>query len=98
MGMRLPSPGSRCCSSAHGATSPEAAPVSSATSRSRFPVREGTWETISGHRFYDEELWEPEKYFAWQDRIWKDPPSGKVEILPIERVDGPGSAPEDDDR
>jgi uncharacterized protein len=56
----------------------------------------GIWQTISGDRFYDDELWEPEKYFAWQDRVWKDAPSGKVEILPIERVDGQGSDPEGD--
>lgn len=63
----------------------------------RIPGPGGMWQTISGKNFYDEDFWEPQKYFAWQDRIWKDPPSGRVDILPIERVEGPGSDPEDDD-
>jgi uncharacterized protein len=58
----------------------------------------GMWQTISGDRFYDEELWEPEKYFAWQDRVWKDPPTGRVQILPMERVDNPDGEPEGGDR
>jgi hypothetical protein len=51
--------------------------------------------TIMGSQYYDDQFWEPEKYWAWQDRTWKDPPTGRVEILPIERVrEGSGDAEE----
>jgi hypothetical protein len=55
----------------------------------------GLPQTIMGSQYYDDQFWEPEKYWAWQDRTWKDPPTGRVEILPIERVrEGSGDAEE----
>lgn len=53
--------------------------------------------TIDGSRYYDEQYWEPERYWAWQDGIWKDPPTGRVTINPIEVVrdgDGPPGSDE----
>ncbi|GAB3736951.1 hypothetical protein GCM10028862_21940 [Luteimonas pelagia] len=46
----------------------------------------GEPQTILGSQYYDDTFWEPDRYWAWQDRTWKDPPTGRVDILPIERV------------
>ena len=48
---------------------------------------------IRGDTFYDKQFWQPERYFAWQDSIWKDPPSGRVDVLPLEVVDDGEDAP-----
>lgn len=54
----------------------------------------GAAHSISGDDFYDDEFWEPARYWAWQDRAWKEPASGRVHILPIEPVrDRPDDAP-----
>ena len=42
---------------------------------------------IDGERFYDDKYWEPDLYWAWQDSIWKDPPTGTVTVEPLEVVD-----------
>ena len=36
--------------------------------------------TISGDQFYDAKYWEPAKYWALQDSIWKNPPRPEVEV------------------
>lgn len=46
----------------------------------------GAAHSISGDDFYDDEFWEPARYWAWQDRAWKETPTGRVDIQPIERV------------
>jgi hypothetical protein len=46
----------------------------------------GSMITIDGSRYYDEQYWEPEHYWAWQDSIWKDPPTGRVTVNPLEVV------------
>ena len=59
----------------------------------------GSALTIDGSRYYDEQYWEPEHYWAWQDSIWKDPPTGRVTVAPLEvvREDADEAAPEPDD-
>lgn len=47
----------------------------------------GMMTTIDGSRYYDEQYWEPEHYWAWQDSIWKDPPTGRVTVKPLEVVE-----------
>lgn len=46
----------------------------------------GIMLTIDGSRYYDEQYWEPEHYWAWQDSMWKDPPTGTVSVKPLEVV------------
>lgn len=46
----------------------------------------GVMLTIDGSRYYDDQYWEPEQYWAWQDSIWKDPPTGTVTVEPLEVV------------
>ena len=41
---------------------------------------------IEGSRYYAPTFWEPEKYQAWQDAQWKDPPKGRVDVGEIEKV------------
>ena len=54
----------------------------------------GIMMTIDGSRYYDDQYWEPEHYWAWQDSIWKDPPTGNVSVKPLEVVrDGEDSTP-----
>lgn len=54
----------------------------------------GAAHSISGDDFYDDQFWEPARYWAWQDRAWKEAPTGRVDIQPIERVrDRPDDAP-----
>jgi hypothetical protein len=44
----------------------------------------GQWVSISGEEFYDDKLWKPEQYFAWQDRTWGGPPVGTVTVGEID--------------
>lgn len=39
---------------------------------------------IRGHDFYAPKFWEPSRYFACIDAIWKDPPIEHVEVGPLE--------------
>lgn len=40
--------------------------------------------TVDGSQFYHPDYWEPERYRAYQDRDWKGPPKGVVEIGPLQ--------------
>ena len=57
----------------------------------------GTMISIDGSRYYDEQYWEPENYWAWQDSIWKDPPTGTVRVKPLEVVEQGSPAPSEVD-
>jgi uncharacterized protein len=49
---------------------------------------------ITGHHYYDDRFREPTEYWAWQDRAWKQAPTGRVDIQPIEPVrDRPDDRP-----
>lgn len=39
--------------------------------------------TIDGSSFYHPDYWEPAKYWAWQEKGWKDPPKGMVDVGPL---------------
>ncbi len=42
---------------------------------------------IAGHDFYADKFWQPEQYFTWTDAVWKDPPTGRVDVGTIEQID-----------
>jgi hypothetical protein len=39
--------------------------------------------TIDGSQFYARELWEPERYWEWQEKTWNAPAGGAVEVGPL---------------
>ena len=41
---------------------------------------------IAGHDFYADKFWNAEQYFVWTDEVWMDPPTGRVDIGPIEQI------------
>lgn len=45
--------------------------------------------TVDGASYYHPDYWQPERYWAWQDKGWKDPPRGVVDVGPL----APRSAP-----
>ena len=49
---------------------------------------------IRGEDFYAPELWRPERYWAWQERVWKEPKLGTVEVGDVADA---GAAPEGED-
>lgn len=53
---------------------------------------------IRGDQFYHPTLWQPERFWAWQDSIWREPGVGTVEvgeIHPVEGAERPDAAPEE---
>ena len=56
----------------------------------------GLMMQVDGATYYDDQYWEPEHYWAWQDSVWKDPPTGTVSIKPLEVVEQ-GTTPASDD-
>lgn len=44
---------------------------------------------IPSTRYYDPRYWEPEQYWQWQDRKWKDPAKVQVEVGPLRPAEGP---------
>lgn len=44
---------------------------------------------LDGSQFYQDKFWKPEAYWAWQAETWKDPPTPKVDVGPLERRDTP---------
>lgn len=58
----------------------------------------GMTTRIRGDQFYHPTLWQPERYWAWQDRIWREPRVGTVDVGEISTVGGterPDAAPEE---
>jgi uncharacterized protein len=41
-------------------------------------------QTVDGSFYYQDKFWKPEQYFEWQDTAWKNPPTGNVNIGPLE--------------
>jgi hypothetical protein len=41
-------------------------------------------QTIDGSQYYQDKFWKPEQYAKWQDEAWKNPPTGQVDIGPLE--------------
>ncbi|MCD9029476.1 hypothetical protein LDO26_14875 [Luteimonas sp. BDR2-5] len=48
----------------------------------------GVMQTIDGSRYYASKFWDPEEYQAWHDAVWKDPPTGRVDVGEIEPLRG----------
>ena len=44
------------------------------------PGPNGTWEKIQGPEYYADQFWKPQQYWSWQDRTWKAPGAGTVEV------------------
>jgi uncharacterized protein len=40
--------------------------------------------TIDGSQYYQDKFWKPEEYAKWQDEAWKNPPTGRVDIGPLQ--------------
>lgn len=51
--------------------------------------------TIDGSTYYHPDLWDPKRYWAWQEKHWKNPPRGVVDIGPLQ---GRGAADGKDKR
>ena len=45
--------------------------------------------TIDGSSYYHPDYWEPAKYWAWQEKGWKDPPRGMVDVGPLTSAEKP---------
>jgi hypothetical protein len=39
--------------------------------------------TVDGSDYYHPDYWQPERYWAWQEKGWKDPPRGVVDVGPL---------------
>jgi len=49
-------------------------------------------QMIEGSKFYDERYWDAKKYWAWQDRVWRNPNGVRVTVGEIEEIPGqPGT-------
>lgn len=49
-------------------------------------VRGSGGMSMSGDKFYAPQFWQPEHYWAWQDSLWKDPRTGRVEVGPLQTL------------
>lgn len=47
-------------------------------------------QMIEGSKFYDERYWDAKKYWAWQDRIWRNPNGVRVTVGEIEELPAQG--------
>lgn len=50
------------------------------------------WMKVDGSTYYADHYWRPTDYFAWQDQIWRNPPTGTVDVGPLQSL--PGGSPE----
>jgi hypothetical protein len=50
-------------------------------------------QMIEGSKFYDERYWDAKKYWAWQDRIWRNPNGVRITIGEIEQIPGQKGKP-----
>ena len=39
---------------------------------------------LDGSQFYQDKFWKPQEYWAWQADTWKDPPTPKVDVGPLQ--------------
>ncbi|HEY0180809.1 MAG TPA: hypothetical protein VGC30_14435 [Dokdonella sp.] len=52
---------------------------------------DGRTRPIDGTLYYSPRYWQPEQYWQWQDRMWREPPKAHVEVGPLQPADGAGS-------
>jgi hypothetical protein len=50
------------------------------------------WMKVDGSTYYADHYWRADDYFAWQDQIWRNPPTGTVDVGPLQSL--PGGTPE----
>lgn len=49
----------------------------------------GGFRSVDGYTYWHDAYWEPEQYWEWQDGIWRDPPTGTVNVREPEEVTSP---------
>lgn len=54
--------------------------------------------TIDGASYYHPDYWEPAKYWAWQEKGWKDPPRGMVDVGPLTSAEKPAEPAEPEEK
>lgn len=50
----------------------------------------GGYQMIDGSQFYNPRYWDPEKYQAWTDAVWRNPRIGTVRVGDLEQVRNDG--------
>jgi hypothetical protein len=46
----------------------------------------GKGQTMRAEDYYRKDYWEPERYWAWQDQVWKAPSKERVEVGDVQQV------------
>lgn len=54
--------------------------------RIQLPGPGGAPITVRGDQYYADKYWKPEQYWVWTDEIWSRPPTGRVDVGELERV------------
>ena len=49
----------------------------------------GGMQQVDGSQYYDDKFWDAEQYFQWQDRDWKAPAQGRVDVGEVMTTDLP---------
>lgn len=52
----------------------------------------GGWMTVDGSTYYADHYWRANDYFEWQDRTWKNPPTGTVDVGPLQSMQKGGES------
>lgn len=50
------------------------------------------WMTVDGSTYYADHYWRADDYFEWQDRTWKNPPTGTVDVGPLQTMQQGGES------
>ena len=53
----------------------------------------GGMRQVDGSAYYDERFWDVDQYFQWQDKDWKEPPKGSVDVGEVMSADSLPAAP-----
>lgn len=54
--------------------------------------------TIDGSSYYHPDFWEPARYWAWQEKGWKDPPRGMVDVGPLTSAEPAAPKPDETEK
>jgi hypothetical protein len=58
----------------------------------------GGMQTIDGSTYYSPDYWEADRYWAWQEKGWKNPPRGMVDVGPLTSAEKPAEPAEPDEK